>query len=442
MIFHCPYCGLAVPMELDQFPLHCSCGRSFRDPRTVKGPGVLHSIANFYDASKRWREAGKPRRPEWEAEQYVALCSECQFYNGSICTHRDCGCGVKRAPLGLVRKLERATEKCPVGKWPVDYATLRPVRQHHKGEGFHLSGWPFAMQALRELHGADGLTFDDFVEQSFFEPRPPIYDRPWLAIFHHPPDELPNLIQRACFQMSLPHLAGAVALSDELAEHLREELPCQVFSLSHPIAPAGSRWSLEAWRRHPRVVQVGYHRRNTEAIYGFKLKNISKFRIMPDSGWQRAAADQREFEHYKAGIARACTAVQELEPLAPADYRELLASAVLLSDTEAAAACNVVLECRVHGTPLLIRRLPANVQYLGQHYPLFYDDLAEIPGLLNAPKLAQTTSYLKGLPYEPLSPERFKRAFVSALRDIALERKIRALRGQAAEGAKMAPVVS
>jgi hypothetical protein len=40
-----------------------------------------------------------------------------------------------------------------------------------------------------------------------------------------------------------------------------------------------------------------------------------------------------------------------------------------------ASASNAIIECIVRNTPLLINRLPAVVEYLGNGYPLYYDDM-------------------------------------------------------------------
>ena len=41
------------------------------------------------------------------------------------------------------------------------------------------------------------------------------------------------------------------------------------------------------------------------------------------------------------------------------------------------SANNAVIECIARGTPLLINKQPATVEYLGEEYPFYFDNLEE-----------------------------------------------------------------
>ena len=90
----------------------------------------------------------------------------------------------------------------------------------------HRSGWRFVMERLRAYHHPAGILLDDFVERSFqHEASRQLWCEPWVGIFHHPPN-LPEwldpsapiqaIFSTAEFTASLPHLRGAVALSEYL----------------------------------------------------------------------------------------------------------------------------------------------------------------------------------------------------------------------------------
>ena len=64
------------------------------------------------------------------------------------------------------------------------------------------------------------------------------------------------------------------------------------------------------------------------------------------------------------------------------EYDELLDKNIILIDLFDTAANNVVLECIIRATPLLIPKLPGSVFYLGENYPMFFNNLDEIPLLL------------------------------------------------------------
>jgi hypothetical protein len=69
----------------------------------------------------------------------------------------------------------------------------------------------------------------------------------------------------------------------------------------------------------------------------------------------------------------------------------------MLTHLFGASANNVVVECIARSAPLLVNRLEPVVEYLGQDYPLWYDHLSEIPGLLTPQRILDAHYYLEGL---------------------------------------------
>ena len=60
------------------------------------------------------------------------------------------------------------------------------------------------------------------------------------------------------------------------------------------------------------------------------------------------------------------------------EYDELLAKNVVFIDLIDAAAVNTILECIVRNTPIIVNRLSAILDLLGEEYPLFYNELQDI----------------------------------------------------------------
>src|SRR5690606_1832304 len=71
------------------------------------------------------------------------------------------------------------------------------------------------------------------------------------------------------FQESLPHLRGAIALSEYLAGWLRTQLSVPVVAIKHPTDFTTAKFSWEAFAGNPekKLVQVGWYLRNYRAIY-------------------------------------------------------------------------------------------------------------------------------------------------------------------------------
>jgi len=74
--------------------------------------------------------------------------------------------------------------------------------------------------------------------------------------------------------------------------------------------------------------------------------------------------------------------VKTLTQLSNDDYDALLNNNIVFLNLVEASACNTLIECVVRNTPLIINKLPAIVEILGEDYPLYYDNLVEAGELI------------------------------------------------------------
>ena len=77
------------------------------------------------------------------------------------------------------------------------------------------------------------------------------------------------------------------------------------------------------------------------------------------------------------------------------EYDNLLVKNIVFIDLFDAAANNTILECILRRTPIIINKLPATIYYLGEDYPLFFNNINEVPNLLTKEKIANAHEYLK-----------------------------------------------
>lgn len=94
-------------------------------------------------------------------------------------------------------------------------------------------------------------------------------------------------------------------------------------------------------------------------------------------------------------ITKALKSVNFVEYLDNAEYDILLCNNVVFIDLIDAAACNVVNECILRNTPILINRFKATEEMLGCRYPLFFESLDDIPKLLTPLNIYSATIYLQ-----------------------------------------------
>ena len=295
------------------------------------------------------------------------------------------------------------------------------------GRGIHLSGWPVARANLERVRTVHPVVLDDFVEQTFCYGEPPRpYRRPWVGIFHHPPN-LPLFAFRAhrpqaMFRMrawaeSLPWLVGGIALSEYHAAFLRESLPVPVAVVKHPVGEPSSTWSREAFRSGPRrLLQVGFYARNTRAIHQVPpVDGFERARLLAPHAWI-AWYDGEVRRHWQGNRdRREYDGVIEAGHAEAHEYERLLSSSVVLTEVFDASANNVVVECLVRETPIAVNRHPAVAEYLGEDYPLFFDDIREVPQLLKDSTVLAAHEHLRDRDKSALSGECFVAAVEAAI---------------------------
>src|SRR5436189_5340169 len=97
--------------------------------------------------------------------------------------------------------------------------------------------------------------------------------------------------------------------------------------------------------------------------------------------------------------------VNELVRLQDSEYDAMLSSSVCLTHLFGASANNVVVECIVRATPLVVNPLPPVVEYLGADYPLYchVNDgrLKDLHDWLTDDLLLEAHTYLKRLRLNP-----------------------------------------
>ncbi len=263
--------------------------------------------------------------------------------------------------------------------------------------GVHRSGWGYAYDALAKLDLP--LLLDDFVEQTFCYPEdgqaPRPHRAPWVGIFHCPPS-MPHFAIRQqhpqyyfgspAFAASRPLLRGAIALSQYLGDWLAERLQVPVLVVKHP-SEAARTWTPDVLTRGNdlTLLQVGFYLRNTLAIEQVPpLPGIRPARLAPHAARVWHERWHRDVTRYweKLGTRPRWPGIQDLPCASNEAYDDLLASSVVLTEVFDASANNVVVECIARGTPLVVNRHPAVVEYVGADYPLLFDSIDEVPALL------------------------------------------------------------
>lgn len=110
--------------------------------------------------------------------------------------------------------------------------------------------------------------------------------------------------------------------------------------------------------------------------------------------------------------------VKILEHTPNSTYDKLLSENVVFLNLIDASACNTVVECIVRNTPLIVNRLPALEEVLGEDYPGFYetgDMFTPAALMLNEESISKVHEYLKHMDKERFTLQSFINDFQSKL---------------------------
>ena len=75
--------------------------------------------------------------------------------------------------------------------------------------------------------------------------------------------------------------------------------------------------------------------------------------------------------------------VEILDWLPHEEYDDILTSGIVFLDLYDSSANNAIIECIARNTPLLVNKHPAVVEYCGEDYPLYFDNLDHASDILH-----------------------------------------------------------
>lgn len=308
-----------------------------------------------------------------------------------------------------------------------------------KCQGFtaHRHGWGFVLDSIKYLHSSSGVLLDDFVEKTFSwdyykffhnnENRLP-YNSPWIGIIHNPPNHpkwfdyensIHEILKRPVFQESIKSCIGIIVLSNHLLNFLKDKINVPIFCIYHPTEFNVKKWDLNAFLKNKKAVQVGYWLRKIDTITKITLPNYEKIWLPSDynQGIKKSTLESNiNGEHYE-DVVKKWSDVTIEKFLSNQDYDSMVSSSVIICNMYDASANNTIIESIARESPIVVNKLPAVVEYLGEDYPLYID--STIDEMLNIDRIVDAHKYLKSMNKEHISTTNFVKDFNKCLRLLA-----------------------
>ena len=278
----------------------------------------------------------------------------------------------------------------------------------------HRSGWNYVLQNLFELNNPNGIIFDGFVEnafswrkEEFLEKKLIPYKKDWIGVLHNPPN-MPlwfsdnnsypqSLIHDKVFKESLKHCRGLYVLSNYYKKFLSHYIPdVNINVLYHPTEIPDKKFDINKFynNKNKSIVNVGWWLRKLNSIFLLDSGNYQKIRLMPNNKCKDTILRLTNIERDLYNIIlskKQIESVKIIDHLDNNDYDVLLSQNIVFLDLYDTSANNAVIECIARGTPLLVNRHPATIEYLGEEYPFYFDSLKEANEKLNNIDLIRDT---------------------------------------------------
>ena len=310
-----------------------------------------------------------------------------------------------------------------------------------RGFQAHRSGWSYCMGSLKQLHSSSGIFVDDFIERAFAwelhkyynqnEHNLP-YRREWIGFLHNPPN-VPEwfdfinspqaIIERKVFKESLKSCKALIVLSDYLKNWVEPRVNVPVISVKHPTERAEHFWNPDVFFTQGKrpLVQLGYWLRKMFAIC--ELGTPPKYQKMwlPSDkryGWIMMSIEERtkltfwETKYKWSGV-------KQFDHIDNNKFDQLMSQCIIFLDLYDSSANNAVVESIARNTPILVNKIPAVVEYLGDDYPFYFDNYEQaVEKLADDDLIMETHLYLKNMDKKWISGSYFARDIERKLSEV------------------------
>ena len=297
----------------------------------------------------------------------------------------------------------------------------------------HRGGWNSVMESLNEniINNKANLIFLDMIEKHFLWDKNGKIITDWCGIMHcthNVPIEwdicnIDNLFINLSFLESINKCKFIITLSNYVKDYISEKfneinINIPIIFIKHPIKIEDfPKFNIESYinNEDKKLIQIGQQLRKITSIFEVNITNHQKLWLTGLAD-MKLAEDKLIKEYIKinkelpSNYQKLFKYIKNIN-----EYDKLLKNNIVFLDLYDSAANNTVLECIVRNTPLIINRTPGVIEYLGENYPLYFDNLDQVESLLDIEKLKSATKYLENMNKEDITMEYFIENFIKVL---------------------------
>jgi hypothetical protein len=294
----------------------------------------------------------------------------------------------------------------------------------------HRGGWNIVKNKLQKfINMKSDILFIDTVDGHFLWEKNKILTQKWFGFIHLTPItptylnfiNLNRLFELLNFKESLKKCVLLLTLSNYITDFLKKKLlqlglNIKVFTIFHPTDTICPKFTMNNYNNNDnkKMIQIGQQLRKLSSIYLLNT-DLEKVWLTGFKDIDRSKHDlSREIDFFKyKNINYDSVDLKYLNSFD--DYDKLLSENIVFLDLFDAGANNSIVECISRNTPILINKLPGVVDYLGEDYPLYFNNLEEISKLTSNDNIEKTHNYLKNLNKDYLNVDNFTKKFLNIL---------------------------
>jgi hypothetical protein len=276
-------------------------------------------------------------------------------------------------------------------------------KPYHVDRHAHCYGWDYTIHKLHNLLPQDeaGIVLDDFVDSFLYDPDKKPHLLPWIGILHNAPTTpqhltektLDDLLQSPKLIESLPHCKLLIVLCNTSKKFLQNRVNIPIKVVYHP-KDSFCHFDLDSYLYRPMLFHAGFCRRNYAEYYRLNTQITRSLYISLDWHLNLLKGDLKFHNISMRKFRKKINVYNRF--LSNEEYLTLLRSQISFCWLYDCAASNAILESIMSRAPIVVNKLPAVVEYLGDDYPLYYENIKQDPDkyMLDRKVLSTTVDYL------------------------------------------------
>ena len=297
----------------------------------------------------------------------------------------------------------------------------------------HRGGWKYVLNYLNDndfYNNNSKIYFYDVIENYFMFSDKHVIGRKWAGVLHCTPIAPPyldivniqNLFSKKKFLDSLQDCIFILTLSTYIMNYLKKEflklnIYVDVFMIKHPVVSDNIiQFNLKNYIKNSNkyLIQIGQQLRKMTSIFLINpINNYKKLWLSGTKNFEKCKYLLNEEIKYLNIRDIEIDTILFYYTETFKEYDELLSKNIVFIELFDAAANNTVLECIIRNTPIIVNKLEGVVEYLGENYPLYFNNLDDIKNLVTTQKIIEGYYYLKNMNKEDLHVEYFVKNIIT-----------------------------